>query len=123
MIKHFTTTFLLLLISTSSASLLAQDNNDFDQLSKKAKDSTLHFPLDYKILRPRLEFPNWDNDFDMYYNFLTAAIRKTQASFSYNDKGVITTVTPNSIIPHAQHDPFISKMLLFGAAWRWLLFC
>jgi hypothetical protein len=60
--------------------------------------------LDYKILRPRLEYPNWDDDFDKFYAYLTPALRKTQASLSFSENGVVSTMTPNSIIPHAQLD-------------------
>lgn len=94
---------LLLVLPMASANVFGQDH-DFEQFAKNPKDATTNFPLDYKISRPRLEYPNWDKDFDVYYTFLTPAIRKTQASFSYGDKGVVTTVIPNSIIPHAQLD-------------------
>ncbi|SEW49981.1 hypothetical protein [Chitinophaga arvensicola] len=103
MAPYFIKTLLSLLLVVASADLLAQDN-DFELLSKAAKDTSIRFPLDYKISRPRLEYPHWDNDFDIYYHFLTPAIRKTQASMSYTQNGVITTMTPNSIIPHAQLD-------------------
>ncbi len=103
MTNHFIKPFILIVLTIASVDIFAQDN-DFEKFSKIPKDTTINFPLDYKISRPRLDYPNWDKDFDVYYNFLTPAIRKTQASFSYNDKGVITTVTPNSIIPHAQLD-------------------
>ena len=83
-------------------SLSAQDI-DFENLSKTPKD-TSQIPLDYKILSPRLEFPQWDNDYDKQYKYLTTTIRKTQMSMSYMDKDVKTTITANSIMPHAQLD-------------------
>jgi hypothetical protein len=95
-------TLFVFFLTFISINLFAQDN-DFDQLSKSPKNA-IDFPLDYKIARPRLEFPNWDRDFDVYYATLTPALHKTQASMSYTENGVVTTLTPNSIIPHAQLD-------------------
>ena len=92
-----TLTFFLLTFSLS-----AQDI-DFETLSKSPKD-TSEIPLDYKILSPKLEFPQWDKDYGKYYKYLTTTIRKTQMSMSYIDKDVKTTITTNSIMPHAQLD-------------------
>ena len=121
MTKHFV--IVLLLLTNASVEIFAQDN-DFEQYTKTPKDTTINFTLDYKISRPRLEYPNWDKDFDVYYNFHTPAIRKTQASFSYNDKGVITTVTPNSIIPHSQLDTAttVNDSKRFLGTWRMIKF-
>lgn len=121
--NYFIKTLFLFALSTASVNLFAQDNN-FEQFAKKPKDTAIHFPLDYKISRPRIEYPHWDNDFDVYYHFLTPAIRKTQAAFSYNDRGVITTVTPNSIIPHAQLDTVttVNDASKFIGTWRMIIF-
>jgi len=103
MTNHFSKTLFLIALTAISIEVFAQ-GTDFEQFTKIPKDTTTNFPLDYKISRPRLEYQAWDMDFDVYYNFLTPAIRKTQASFTYTDNGVVTTVSPNSIIPHAQLD-------------------
>jgi hypothetical protein len=123
MTNHFIKTFFLFVLTTASVDIFAQDN-DFEQFTKNQKDTTINFSLDYKISRPRLEYPSWDKDFDVYYDFLTPAIRKTQASFSYNDKGVITTVTPNSIIPHTQLDTTttVNDSKSFIGTWRMIKF-
>ncbi len=123
MTNHFIRSLFFLVLCGTSVNSLAQ-NNDFEQFTKTPKDTTINFALDYKISRPRLEYPNWDNDFDEYYNFLTPAIRKTQASFTYNDKGVVTTMTPNSIIPHAQLDTAtkVDDPTKFIGTWRMIKF-
>jgi hypothetical protein len=123
MTNHFLKPLLLLVLSSTSVDIFAQDN-DFEQFTKIPKDTTIIFSLGYKISRPRLEYPIWDKDFDVYYNFLTPTIRKTQASFSYDDKGVVTTVTPNSIIPHTQLDTttMVDDPNKFIGTWRMLKF-
>jgi hypothetical protein len=123
MTNHFLKPLLLLVLSSISVDIFAQDN-DFEQFTKIPKDTTINFSLDYKISRPRLEYPNWDKDFDLYYNFHSTAIRKTQASLSYNEKGVITTVTPNSIIPHSQLDTttMVDDPNKFIGTWRMIKF-
>ena len=120
--KFFKPLFILLL-STASIDITAQED-DFENLSKTPKDTTINFPLDYKILRPRLEYPNWDKDFDIYYSFLTPALRKTQASISYTQNGVATTITPNSIIPHTQLDTatIIGDLKKIIGTWRMIKF-
>ncbi len=109
----------MLFLVTSHANLFAQDI-DFEHLSKTPRDTTIVFPLDYKISRPRPEYDNWDKDFEFYYRFLTPAIRKTQASMSYTENGIVTTVTPNSIIPHAQLDiaTMVDEPKKFIGTWR-----
>jgi hypothetical protein len=120
--NHFIKTLLVLFLSTASVGIFAQDNT-FEQLSKIPK-KTINFSLDYKISRPRLKYPNWDNDFDIYYRFLTPAIRKTQADMSYTQNGVVTTITPNSIIPHAQLDTttIVNDPNKFIGTWRMINF-
>lgn len=89
-------------MAVTPAVIFSQDSN-FEQLAL-SKKTAVTFPLDYKISRPRLEFPHWDDDFDKFYDYLTPTLRKTQASLSYTQNGVVSTMTPNSIIPHAQLD-------------------
>ena len=93
---------ILAALSVVSLTAFSQDNN-FQQLSQ-AEKKKIDFPADYKISRPRLVVPHWDNDFDVYYKFHTPALRKTQAYLSSNNHGITTILTPNSIIPHAQLD-------------------
>jgi hypothetical protein len=123
MTNHFLKTLFLIVLLSTSLDTFAQDN-DFEQFTKIPKDTTINFSLDYKISRPRLQYPNWDKDFDVYYNFLTPSIRKTQASFSHSDNGVITTVTPNSIIPHTQLDTttMVDDTKKFIGTWRMIKF-
>jgi hypothetical protein len=123
MTKFFSKILFLLVLTTVWVDIFAQGNH-FEQYIKTPKDTTKNFTLDYKISRPRLEYPNWDKDFDVYYNFHTPAIRKTQASFSYNDTGVVTTVTPNSIIPHTQLDTTtaVNDSKRFFGTWRMIKF-
>ena len=123
MSNQFFKILFVLVLTSITVNLFAQDNN-FEQLSNIPKDTTINFPLDYKISRPRLEYPNWDRDFDTYYRFLTPALRKTQASMSYTQNDVITTVIPNSIIPHTQLDSttiFDDSKKIIGT-WRMIKF-
>lgn len=96
---------------------------EFEQLALTQKTS-INFALDYKILRPRLEYPLWDKDYDKYYSYLTPALKKTQAALSYNNSGVVTSFTPNSIMPHAQLDTntIISNETNLTGTWRMLAF-
>ncbi|MRG44241.1 hypothetical protein GFS24_03905 [Chitinophaga sp. SYP-B3965] len=121
--NHFIKTLLVLFLTIASIEIFAQDNN-FEQLSKIPKATTTNFPLDYKIARPRLEYPHWDHDFDIYYNFLTPTLRKTQASLSQTSNGVVSTMTPNSIIPHAQLDTatIVDDPTKFMGTWRMISF-
>jgi hypothetical protein len=123
MTNHFFKTLSVVLLTIISVDIFAQDD-DFEQLSKTPKDTTVNFPLDYKISRPRLEYPNWDRDFDVYYSFLTPTIKKTQASMSYTQNGVVTTMTPNSIIPHTQLDTttMVDDPKKFIGTWRMIKF-
>ena len=123
MTNHYLRSLCVLVLTIISVDIFAQDD-DFEQLSKTPKDTTVNFPLDYKISRPRLEFPNWDRDFEVYYSFLTPAIKKTQASMSYTQDGVVTTMTPNSIIPHTQLDTTttVDDPKKFIGTWRMIKF-
>ena len=123
MTNHYLRSLCVLVLTIISVDIFAQDD-DFEQLSKTPKDTTVNFPLDYKISRPRLVYPNWDRDFEVYYSFLTPAIKKTQASLSYTQDGVVTTMTPNSIIPHTQLDTTttVDDPKKFIGTWRMIKF-
>jgi hypothetical protein len=103
MTNHFKKIRAIIFLAALTSNLNAQDK-EFDQYTLSPKDEMNKFPLDYKISRPRLAYPLWDKDYDVYYKFLTASIRKTQASFSYNDKAVVVSVIPNAIMTHSQLD-------------------
>jgi hypothetical protein len=109
-------------IITFSTGIYSQEK-EFEQLALTQKTS-ISFPLDYKVLRPRLEYPLWDKDYDKYYSHLTPTLRKTQAALSYNNNGVVTSFTPNSIMPHAQLDTntIISNTTNLMGTWRMLAF-
>ena len=83
--------------------IAAQSKTDLEKLSLTPK-TTKSFPINYKILLPRLEYELWDEDFDKFYNYLNPALKKTQQTMSYTQDGVNTMVNPNSIIPHSQLD-------------------
>jgi hypothetical protein len=112
----------LVIILTFSADSYSQEKQ-FEQIALTQK-TPLNFPIDYKILRPRLEYPLWDKDYDIFYSYLTPALRKTQATLSYNNNGVVTSFTPNSIMPHAQLDTstIISNDTDLLGTWRMLVF-
>jgi hypothetical protein len=117
-VKTFSYIIALLTIVTNAFS---QNKGEFEQLASTPKALKV-FPLDYKILLPRLEFSLWDNDFDKFYSYLTPTLKKTQATMSFSSNGVNTMINPNSIIPHAQLDTntiIKNKELLFGT-WRML---
>ena len=113
----------VILLTSLTGPVFAQDK-EFDQYTITPKDTTNEFPLDYKISRPRLEYPNWDKDYDVYSKFLTPAIRKTQSSFSYNDKGVVVSVIPNAIMTHSQLDTAtaLNDLTKIIVTWRMIKF-
>lgn len=95
---------------------------EFEQLALNQKKA-LNIPIDYKIARPRLEFPLWDKDYDVFYSYLTPALKKTQAALSYTDNGVVISVIPNSIMPHAQLDTAtVAASPDLTGTWRMLVF-
>ena len=121
MILNYKYILILTVILTFSAGIYSQEK-EFGQLAVAPK-TAVNFPLDYKILRPRLAYPLWDDDYDIYYSYLTPALRKTQAALSSNDNGIVTTFTPNSIMPHAQLDTstIISNDTSLIGIWRMLV--
>jgi hypothetical protein len=115
-------TWLIVLFAFAPVLVSAQDI-DFEKLAAVSKRN-VDFPLDYKISRPRLEFPDWDGDYDAYNGFLTPTIRKTQMALSSTQNGVTTTWTPNSIKPHAQLDTatMVTDEGRLAGTWRMLKF-
>jgi hypothetical protein len=122
MTPDFKYILVLTVILTFSANSYSQEKQ-FEQIALTQK-TTINFPIDYKILRPRLEYPLWDKDYDTFYSYLTPALRKTQAALSYNNNGVVTSFTPNSIMPHAQLDTstVVSNHANLLGTWRMLVF-
>lgn len=114
--------FLGLLMIISFPINTYSQQKEFEQLALIPK-TAINIPVDYKIVRPRLEFLLWDKDYDTFYSYLTPALKKTQAALSYTDNGVVTSVIPNSIMPHAQLDTstIIPNADLTGT-WRMLVF-
>jgi len=117
--KYFTILAVISILSTSSYS----QAKDFEKIALTPKTAT-NFPIDYKISRPRLEYPSWDKDYDTYYSYLTPALRKTQAALSYNNNGVVTSIIPNSIMHHAQLDTttLIKNESVLPGTWRMIVF-
>jgi hypothetical protein len=118
MIRIFITAFLIV-----SASLSAQDI-DFVQLSKLPKDTSISIPLDYKIARLSLTYPQWDRDYEAYHRFLNHKLYKMQGFIELNEKGVRINMTPNSISPHAQLDTstLVTDPSKFIGTWRMVKF-
>ena len=115
--------FLALVVILALSSDCYSQEKDFEQMSLTPKTAN-NFPIDYKILRPRLQYPLWDKDYDIFYSYLTPTLKKTQAALSFNDKGVVTSVIPNSIMLHAQLDTSIiitNEVNLIGT-WRMIVF-
>ncbi len=110
------------LMLTISSNLYSQEK-EFERIIQTPKTTLTPAP-DYKITRPRLEYPLWDKDYDIFYSHLTPALKKTQASFSFTTDGVVTTVVPNSIIPHAQLDltTITPDPNILQGTWRMLVF-
>lgn len=122
MLKNYKFILPLAIIIIIATNCYSQEK-EFEQISLAPKTSVT-LPVDYKILRPRLEYPLWDNDYDIYYSYLSPALKKTQAALSYTENGVVTSLTPNSIMPHAQLDTntMISNETLLRGTWRMIVF-
>lgn len=117
--KILTALVISLIFSTQSFS----QEKEFEQIILTPKTS-LSLPLDYKISRPRLLFPSWDNDYDVFYKYLTPALKKTQASMSYTNNNVVSSIIPNSIMQHAQLDTVtvVPDATVLVGIWRMLVF-
>jgi hypothetical protein len=110
-------TFLGVLLCITN--VFSQTKTDIEKLSLTPK-TIRSFPINYKILLPRLEYKLWDEDFDTFYQYLTPALKKTQATMSYTTEGVNTMVVPNSILPHSQLDTstIIKDPGVLNGVWR-----
>lgn len=95
----------------------------FEEIALTPK-SAKTFNLDYKILKPRLQYPLWDEDYDVFYSYLTPALRRTQAAITYTNKGVETSLIPNAIMLHAQLDTntIIHDNSTLSGTWRMIIF-
>jgi len=113
---------LLAVILTFSTDSYSQEKQ-FEQIALTQK-TPINFPIDHKILRPRLEYPLWDKDYDIFYSYLTPTLKKTQSAISYTDNGVVTSIIPNAIMSHAQLDTstIISNVTNLIGTWRMLVF-
>src|SRR5687768_14732113 len=120
--QNFKGILVLAVILTFSAGSYSQEEQ-FEQIALTQK-ATISFPVDYKILKPRPEFPLWDQDYNIFYSYVTPALRKTQTGLSFNKDGIVTSFIPNSVIPHAQLDTstIISNDTLLSGTWRMLVF-
>lgn len=120
-IIHLLAIFSLIWLYTKPAA--AQDK-ELEDLIRSPRKEGIDFPVDYKIVRPRLQYPNWDEDFDHYYQYLNPVLRKTQIALSTSSEGVKTSVVPNSIMPHAQLDlsTMVTDPSVLIGTWRMLSF-
>ena len=114
--------FILTVILSLSADSYSQEK-EFEQIALTPK-TAISFPIDYKILRPRLKYPLWDEEYDSFYSYLTPALKKTQAAVSYNNNGVVTSIIPNAIMSHAQLDTstIIPNDKSLTGTWRMIVF-
>ena len=112
----------LSVILTFLANSYSQEKQ-FEQIALTQK-TPINFPIDHKILRPRLEYPLWDKDYDIFYSYLIPTLKKTQSALSYTDNGVVTSIIPNAIMSHAQLDTstIISNESNLIGTWRMLVF-
>ena len=60
---------LVFAITTVLSRSTYSQEKEFEQMALTEK-ARVNFPIDYKILTPRLEYPLWDNDYDAFYSFL-----------------------------------------------------
>lgn len=70
----------------------------------KDKNQMADFPVDYYLLQPRLEFDNWDKDYNSFNRFLTKDIMSTQMWMGFERDGVEIAFCPNSAKTHVQLD-------------------
>lgn len=105
--KKITGIFAILTALAVNNSVYGQADTRFEKIAAEPK-TIKTFPANYKIALPGLTFEQWDHDFELYYKYLTPALRKTQATMSSVTDGVHIMVNPNSIMPHAQLDTGIA---------------
>jgi hypothetical protein len=73
------------------------------RIDSKPKEM-IDFPIDYCISQPKLDFSQWDVDYNQYNKFLTKEIMQTQLGMTFNNNGVqIWTCFP-SARTHTQLD-------------------
>ena len=102
-IREMKKIILIVLVLSVVQNCFGQSSSDFETLSQKPKSSS-DFPLDYKILLPRVKTKDWNMDYNNYKKYLNKRLIKTQMSISSKDNGMTTWLVTNSIIPHAQLD-------------------
>jgi hypothetical protein len=64
----------------------------------------IELPLDYAILLPRLNIPDWNRDNKAYNHFITPAVVQSQPTMSFRKDGIDITWNMTSAFPHAQLD-------------------
>ncbi len=113
--------FLGILFTTATS--FSQSQDDFEKFSSVPK-TIKTFPVNYKILLPRLEHKSWDQDFDRFYDYLNPALMKTQQTLRFTNAGVNTMINYNSILPHAQLDTstIIKNLDVLNGVWRVISF-
>ena len=107
----------LLLVAVISA---AQSKSDIEQLAARVPQKTKTFNITHGISLPTPVMGEWDNDYNRFLKYVSPAISKTQAGFSYTNNGVTTWTCIPSAMPHAQLDTatmITNKDTLLGT-WR-----
>jgi anthranilate/para-aminobenzoate synthase component I len=92
-----------LLLCCGGSAANADIRSRLDSLSARPK-TAVSFPVDYKILRPRLEMETWDQDYDAYKRYFTPAVIKTQLWLTATRDSIRTATCFNSAMAHAELD-------------------
>lgn len=110
---------LYILLLLAPLPVVAQSQAWMDSVAALPR-SQKSFDIDYKINLPRPDPRYWDQDFGLYYKYLSPALNKTQMTMSHTDQGVEVMLNPNSILPHAQLDTLtaISEPGKLQGIWR-----
>jgi len=100
----------------------AQTKSVIEQLSRSPK-KIFEVPVTYKIALPGQTDSSWDRDFEAYNSYLNRTLLQTQATMSYAEKQVRTTICPNSVQPHAQLDTatMIGDKSKLEGTWRMMV--
>lgn len=107
----------LLLVTIMAA---GQSKSDIEQLAAQTPQKTKTFNITHGISLPAPAIGEWDNDYNRFLQYVSPAISKTQAGFSYTHNGVTTWTCVPSAMPHAQLDTasmITNKDTLLGT-WR-----
>ena len=114
--KTIVVTNLLLFFALHTA---AQSNEELETMAATPK-TVRTFPVNYKINLPVMDLLKWEDDYQLYSRFTTPAVIRTQASMSFDDKGVHTMMCPNGALPHAQLDTLtlLKNESQLTGAWR-----